>query len=61
MVIIYFQVIGIIGAFPEKLFKEGTLVNNFFTKEKLIYQDVKKYMGFGEKKKTKTIIGFRRR
>jgi len=31
------RVIGIIGAFPENMLKEGRLVNNFFTKEKLLY------------------------
>ena len=35
------RVIGIIGPFPEKMFREGKLVNNFFTRERLIYQDVK--------------------
>jgi len=32
-------VIGIIGPFPEWMMKEGRLVNKFFTKEKLLYQD----------------------
>lgn len=34
------RVIGIIGPIPEKMFREGKLVNNFFTREKLLYQDV---------------------
>jgi len=34
------RVIGIVGAFPEKMLKEGRLVSNFFTKEKLLYQEV---------------------
>ena len=34
------RVIGIIGPFPEKMLKEGRLVSNFFTKEKLLYQEV---------------------
>jgi serine/threonine protein kinase len=33
------RVIGIIGPFPENMLKEGRLVGNFFTKEKLLYQD----------------------
>ncbi len=33
------RVIGIIGPFPEKMLKEGRLVSNFFTKEKLLYQE----------------------
>lgn len=33
------RVIGIIGPFPEWMMKEGRLVNKFFTKEKLLYQD----------------------
>ncbi len=36
-----FQVIGIIGPFPERLFKEARLVQNFFTRERLLFQDVK--------------------
>lgn len=35
------RVIGIIGAFPEWMLEEGKLVNKFFTKEKLLYQDVR--------------------
>jgi len=31
------RVIGIIGPFPEHMIKEGRLVHNFFTKEKLLY------------------------
>jgi len=34
------RVIGIVGPFPEKMLKEGRLVNNFFTKERLLYQEV---------------------
>lgn len=34
------RVIGIVGQFPEWMIKEGKLVNKFFTKEKLLYQDV---------------------
>ena len=30
--------IGIVGPFPEYLFKHGRHVSNFFTKEKLLYQ-----------------------
>ncbi|CAK68833.1 unnamed protein product (macronuclear) [Paramecium tetraurelia] len=33
------RVIGIIGPFPEYMMKEGRLVNQFFTKEKLLYQN----------------------
>ncbi|CAD8064500.1 unnamed protein product [Paramecium sonneborni] len=33
------RVIGIIGPFPENMLKDGRLVNQFFTKEKLLYQD----------------------
>lgn len=40
------RVIGIIGPFPERLFKEGKLVNNFFTKEKLLYQDVNNFINY---------------
>jgi hypothetical protein len=32
-------VIGIIGAIPEYMMKEGRLVSNFFTREGLIYQE----------------------
>lgn len=35
------RVIGIIGPFPEWMMKEGRLVNNFFTREKLLYMEVK--------------------
>lgn len=34
------RVIGIIGPFPEWMFQEGRLVNNFFTSKRLLYQDV---------------------
>jgi len=34
-------VLGIIGPFPEWMIKEGRLVKNFFTKERLLYQDVR--------------------
>lgn len=34
------RVIGIVGPFPEWMLEEGKLVNKFFTKEKLLYQDV---------------------
>lgn len=33
------RVIGIIGQFPEHMMKEGRLINQFFTKERLLYQD----------------------
>jgi Protein kinase domain len=36
------RVIGIVGPFPEWMLEEGKLVNKFFTKEKLLYQDVNK-------------------
>jgi len=35
------MVVGIIGPFPEYMMKEGRLVANFFTRESLIYQEVK--------------------
>lgn len=38
------RVIGIIGPFPEWMLEEGKLVNKFFTKEKLLYQDVSFYL-----------------
>lgn len=31
------RVMGIVGSFPEWMFKEGRLVHNFFTREKLLY------------------------
>lgn len=34
------RVIGIVGPFPEWMFEEGKLVSKFFTKERLLYQDV---------------------
>lgn len=34
--------IGIIGPFPEWMFEEGKLVYKFFTKEKILYQEVAK-------------------
>jgi len=34
------RVLGIIGPIPEWMFKEGRLVNHFFTKEKLLYLEV---------------------
>lgn len=34
------RVIAIIGPFPEWMLEEGKLVSKFFTKEKLLYQDV---------------------
>ncbi|EAS00422.2 Serine/Threonine kinase domain protein (macronuclear) [Tetrahymena thermophila SB210] len=34
------RVIGIIGPFPEWMMKEGRLVQNFFTREKLLYMEV---------------------
>lgn len=34
------RVISIVGPFPEYMFKQGRHVNNFFTKEKLLYQVV---------------------
>ncbi|KRX06302.1 Protein kinase-like domain [Pseudocohnilembus persalinus] len=34
------KVLGIIGSFPEWMMNEGRLVNNFFTQEKLLYQEV---------------------
>ena len=33
------RVVGIIGAIPEKMMKEGMQVSNFFTREGLIYQE----------------------
>ena len=33
------RVIGIMGPFPEDMLKTGRLVDNFFTKEKLLYQE----------------------
>lgn len=38
---IFNRVIGICGPLPEWMFKEGRLINQFFTKEKLLYQEVK--------------------
>lgn len=35
------RIVGIIGPFPEYMMKEGRLVANFFTREGLIYQEVK--------------------
>lgn len=32
------RVIGIVGPFPDYMFKQGRHVNNYFTREKLIYQ-----------------------
>jgi len=32
--------VGIIGPFPEHMMKSGRLSSNFFTKEKLLYQEV---------------------
>lgn len=34
------RVIGIVGPFPEWMLEEGKLVHKFFTKERLLYQDV---------------------
>lgn len=34
------RVIGILGPFPEWMMEEGKLVSKFFTKERLLYQDV---------------------
>ena len=34
------RVLGIIGPFPEKIIKNGKLSSTFFTKEKLLFQDV---------------------
>jgi hypothetical protein len=34
------RIIGIIGPFPEWMMKEGRLVHNLFTREKLIYMEV---------------------
>lgn len=34
------RVLGIIGPFPEKMLKNGKLSNTYFTKEKLLFQDV---------------------
>ena len=34
------RVVGIVGPFPEYMFKQGRHVSNFFTKEKLLYQVV---------------------
>lgn len=33
------RVVGIIGPIPERMFNESRLKNNYFTSEKLIYQD----------------------
>lgn len=35
------RIVGIIGPFPEYMMKEGRLVANFFTREGLLYQEVK--------------------
>ena len=34
------RVVGIMGPFPDDMLKTGRLVDNFFTKEKLLYQEV---------------------
>eukprot|EP01017_Pseudomicrothorax_dubius_P048514 TRINITY_DN883_c0_g1_i2.p1 TRINITY_DN883_c0_g1~~TRINITY_DN883_c0_g1_i2.p1 ORF type:complete len:747 (-),score=216.15 TRINITY_DN883_c0_g1_i2:405-2645(-) len=34
------RVIGIIGPFPQRMMRDGKLVSNFFTKERLLFQDV---------------------
>lgn len=34
------RVIGILGPIPEDMFKSGRLVHNYFTREKLLYQEV---------------------
>lgn len=33
------RVIGIIGPFPEKMFREGRITQNFFTQEKVLWQE----------------------
>lgn len=35
------RVIGIVGPFPEWMLEEGKLVSKFFTKDRLLYQDVR--------------------
>ena len=35
------RIVGIIGPFPEYMMKEGRLVSNFFTREGLVYQEMK--------------------
>jgi len=35
------RVIAIVGPFPEWMMKEGRLVSNFFTREKLLYLEVR--------------------
>ena len=37
---LFARVLGIIGPFPEKMIKTGKLTSTFFTKEKLLFQDV---------------------
>ena len=44
---------GIIGPFPEYMMKEGRLVANFFTREGLIYQEVKEEEESGQSKNRK--------
>ena len=34
------KVMGIIGPFPDSVFKTGRLVSNFFTEDKLLYQEI---------------------
>jgi hypothetical protein len=34
------RVIGICGPFPDEMLKTGRLVSNFFTEDKLLYQEV---------------------
>jgi hypothetical protein len=34
------KVMGILGPFPDQIFRTGRLISNFFTKDKLLYQEV---------------------
>jgi hypothetical protein len=37
---------GILGPVPEWMFEKGKLVNDYFTREKLIFMEVKFYKNF---------------
>ena len=45
------RIVGIIGPFPEYMMKEGRLVSNFFTREGLVYQEMKD----GDEEKSKEV------
>ena len=45
------RIVGIIGPFPEYMMKEGRLVSNFFTRECLVYSEMKD----GDEEKSKEV------